>query len=307
MLAKQTICNWERFSKFCLLLITLSLITSPIVHASYVSAQEQTSDLQGVRVALYVGDGVLGSSALALEFMFLWMNATVDFVTETQILNGSLNNFDILVMPGGSAFEYSNHLGIEGFEIVREFVGNGGSYFGICGGSFFATNSFLGLFEGSYSNPINGTGIYLIQVNVNHTSSGPDLSNEPDSYLTMYWASAYFYSSDMSDIIPITTYAYNDKPGMIALMYGDGTVFLSSSHPEYEEDSTRDGTNDYDYLNDPDSEWNLLLKVSHWLIDASKSENNNDESSGDLLQPILYSSIIISGIVALIVYLRKRI
>ncbi|MHA1962930.1 MAG: hypothetical protein ACW99U_22300 [Candidatus Thorarchaeota archaeon] len=56
---------------------------------------------------------------------------------------------------------------------------------------------------------------------------------------------------------------------MIAFQYGRGTVFLSSPHPEYEEGSDRDGTDAFDFFEDPDSEWGLLLKVSQWLIEAS--------------------------------------
>jgi hypothetical protein len=159
-------------------------------------------------------------------------------------------------------------------------VRNGGSYFGICGGSLFATNAVLGLFNGSYSNPINGTEIFLTEMHVNQNSTGPDLSTEPESYWTMYWGSAFFYGTDMSNIIPICTYPSNDRPGMIAFTCGEGTVFLSSPHPEYEEGDTRDGTGIHDYLNDPDTEWNLLLKVSRWLVDDSAPQNNQDDQDG---------------------------
>ena len=56
---------------------------------------------------------------------------------------------------------------------------------------------------------------------------------------------------------------------MIAAKYGSGTVFLCGPHPEYEENSDRDGISEFDHLDDPDSEWPLLLKVSLWLIEAS--------------------------------------
>ena len=59
---------------------------------------------------------------------------------------------------------------------------------------------------------------------------------------------------------------------MIAFEYGAGTVFLSSPHPEYEENSDRDDTTFGDDLDDPDSEWDLLFRVSKWLIEASSDE-----------------------------------
>ena len=53
---------------------------------------------------------------------------------------------------------------------------------------------------------------------------------------------------------------------MIIFRYGLGTVFLSNPYPEYEEGNDRDGTMEFDYYNDPDSEWGLLLKISRWLV-----------------------------------------
>ncbi|MHA1963943.1 MAG: BPL-N domain-containing protein [Candidatus Thorarchaeota archaeon] len=300
----QTTRKWKNVGRFGLVLMFVVLVSTPIAHAKHVTSQESSSDLQGVRVAIYDGAGVLHSSKVALERMFQWMNATTGLVDGTQIRNGTLDDYDILAMPGGSALTYQAALQTEGLEIVRNFVRTGGSYFGICGGSLFATNIYLSLFNGSYSNSINGSGIHLTQVNVNRSSSGPDLSDEPESYLTMYWASSFFYSSDMSGIIPITTYPQNDRPGMIAFMYGQGTAFLSSAHPEYEEGNDRDGLSEFDYLEDPDSEWGLILKVSCWLIDASTVESSG--SADDFLLPILYSSVAVGGLVIILTYLRKR-
>ena len=59
---------------------------------------------------------------------------------------------------------------------------------------------------------------------------------------------------------------------MVAFEYGNGTVFLSSPHPEYEEDGDRDDTTFGDDLDDPESEWDLLFRVSKWLIEASYVE-----------------------------------
>jgi glutamine amidotransferase-like uncharacterized protein len=259
------------------------------------------SDLSDTRVAIYGGGGVLGSSAIALQNMFLWMNASVSILSPDLIRNGTLDSYDIVVFPGGSAASYSLGLGTEGLDIVREFVRNGGSYFGICGGSLFATNAVLGLFNGSYSNSINGTNIYLTEMLVNQNSTGPDLSTEPESYRTMYWASAYFYG-DMSNVIPICTYPSNDRPGMITLTYGEGTAFLSSPHPEYEEGNSRDGISEYDYLNDPDTEWGLLLKVSRWLVDESVQENSQDGSQ--IVTYFIIGTIAFLGLIS-ITYLVK--
>jgi glutamine amidotransferase-like uncharacterized protein len=262
-------------------------------------------DLHDVNVAIYNGAGGLASSAIALQHLFLWMNATVRFVDGAGIRNGTLSTCDILAFPGGSMLSYRDNLESEGLDIVREFVRDGGSYFGICGGALFGTDIFLDLFNGTYSNPINGTGIYLTQMYVNRNSSGPDLSSEPDSYDVMYWGSSYFYGDGMSTAIPIANYSYNNKPGMIALTYGEGTAFLSSPHPEYEEGNIRDGTDFCDYLNDTDTEWLLLLKVSCWLVDASITQNTT--TGIQLPDNIVLISLGGAGLlgVAIVVYLMK--
>lgn len=286
------------------LLLILILTSIPATQCVSEESSSTLSDLSDTKVAIYGGVGVLSSSMDALDNMFLWMNASVDLIYAFQILNGTLDSYDIIVFPGGSAVSYSQGLGTEGLDIVRNFVMNGGSYFGICGGSLFATNAILGLFNGSYSNPINGTAIYLTEMNVNHNSTGPDLSTEPDSYLTMYWGSAYFYGDDMSNVIPICTYPSNNRPGMIAFSYGEGTVFLSSPHPEYEEGDSRDGIGLYDYLNDPDSEWGLMLKVSRWLVDESIPQNNQD--GFQIIFYFILGTVAFLGLISVTYFVKSR-
>jgi glutamine amidotransferase-like uncharacterized protein len=225
--------------------------------------------MEDVRVAIYDGGGVLESSKIACDNMFAWMRADVGHVNATSIREGILTDYDILVMPAGGG--YGSYLLSEGMDAIRQFVQEGGSYFGICGGASFATDMALNLFDGAYHPAIDGYGEFLMEMNVNRSSTGPDLSEEPESYSIFYWNSGYFSKDNMSGIIPIVTYQENDLPGMIAFKYGKGTVFLSSPHPEFEEGNNRDGVTYFDALNDPDSEWGLLLKVCQWLIQESES------------------------------------
>ncbi len=228
--------------------------------------------MEGVRVAVYNGRGAMPSGSTALLNMFRWMNAEANYVNSTEIQQGVLDEYDIVVFPGGSSYDYHTYLGTVGRNAVIDFIAGGGSYFGICGGSVFGTDSYLGLFNGYASGAVNGTGSKVIPMIVNTNSTGPDLSNEPATYDILYWNSGYFFSSNatyMSTVIPIILYTQNNEPGMIACKFGNGTVFLSYPHPEYEENGALDGNDDFDNHNDPDSEWNLLLKVSLWLVEAS--------------------------------------
>jgi glutamine amidotransferase-like uncharacterized protein len=251
----------------------VAIIVVLFVVGSLALAIRYPTGMEGVRVAVYNGRGVLPSSAIALLNMFRWMNAEANYVNNTDIQQGVLDEYDIIVFPGGGATDYSLYLETTGRTAVIDFVAGGGSYFGICGGSVFGTNVYLGLFNGYASGAVNGSDTKLLRMIVNTNSTGPDLSGEPSTYDVLYWSSGSFYSSNstyMSTVISIALYPQNNEPGMIACRYGNGTVFLSFPHPEYEEGSARDGTDQFDYYHDPDSEWTLLMKVSLWLLEASK-------------------------------------
>ena len=258
----------------------LIILTGPIIGTIPLArAQEcECTDLSGVSVAIYNGRGTenLPSSWIALNALFTWMNATTEYVNSSQIRDGILSDFDIVVFPGGSETIYRLALHEDGMENIRQFVANGGSYFGICGGSTFATGSRLGLYDGYPNFDVPGfpDGIYLVNMTVNRESTGPDLSNLPESLMTLYWSSAYYEFENRSEFIPIMMYPGTNMSSMFAFKYGNGTVFLSSPHPEYEESDSRDGTSQFDYLDDPDSEWQMLLDVSLWLIQASYTESS---------------------------------
>ncbi|MFW9786178.1 MAG: BPL-N domain-containing protein [Candidatus Thorarchaeota archaeon] len=301
---KKSIRSRRAILATCILLFFI-LTSIPNAYSASQELPSTLSDLSDTKVAIFGGVGVLDSSKDALESMFLWANASVDIVYAFQILNGTLDSYDIVVFPGGSAVSYSQGLGTEGLDVIREFVRNGGSYFGICGGSLFATNAVLGLFNGSYSNSINGTGIFLTEMYVNQNSTGPDLSDEPESYWTMYWGSSYFYG-EMDNIIPICSYSLNDRPGMIAFSSGAGTVFLSSPHPEYEEGDSRDGTIFSDYLNDPDTEWNLMLKVSRWLVDESTTTPLPSQNGLRISPYVIAGTIAVIGLMSIVFLVKIR-
>lgn len=300
------------------LLIPLSLISSPPSVLGHTYSESSRTDLTGINVAVYNGTSALPHSAIALKNMFDWMNAATVYVDGDGIRNATLDSCDILVFPGGSTLGYSYELEEEGRELVKDFVASGGSYFGICGGSLFGTNAGLGLFNGSYSGAVSGTGTYLMDFTVNRSSTGPDLSSEPENYTTLYWGSSYFYGTGMADAIPIMTYQTSGEAAMIVCRYELGTVFLSSPHPEYEEGDARDGTSIFDDLNDPDSEWGLLLKVSIWLVDVAGTElpgttttttTNGFPSiptdSENSEFPLIIATLSI-GIVAIVVVLLRR-
>lgn len=238
--------------------------------------------------------------------MFEWMNATVASVNASQIRDDVLDDYDIFVVPGGSESTCSNELDAEGRQKVKDFVIGGGSYFGICGGATFGAE-YLYLF-GGYMGPVSEPGsiIHMTTMHINRSSTGPDLSDFPENISTLYYASQCFTPRVGTSVHIIASYDYDGRAGMIAFKYQNGTVFLSSPHPEYEEDSDRDNTTFGDDLHDPESEWNLLLRISKWLIEASYVEPSETTTSPDflLMAAAATGSIVIIFVAA--VFYRKN-
>ncbi|MHA1959038.1 MAG: BPL-N domain-containing protein [Candidatus Thorarchaeota archaeon] len=274
-----------------------------------VAQTHSTTDLDGVAVAIY-GDGGADASRdgwLALGAMFEWMNASVTYVMASDIRNGTLDDYEIVVMPGGPPVTYRVFLQEDGMDEIRSFVSDGGSYVGICGGSEFATTQFLGLHQGRINWGIAGSGTGVINMTLNVNSTGPDFSDMSETFTVMNWGSGPF-TNITDDVIPIATYPQNGRPGMIAFPYGRGSVFLSSPHPEFEEESDRDGTTDFDELDDPDSEWPIMLRVACWLLDSSIVTDATDSDS--FLDSLGIFGIAIGGTIALVVivaiYVKRR-
>lgn len=57
-------------------------------------------------------------------------------------IKASLDQFDLLIIPGGSGSKESAAIGPEGRERIRLFVENGGGYLSACAGSYLATSGF---------------------------------------------------------------------------------------------------------------------------------------------------------------------
>ena len=297
-----------------LFLIALLLATPTACHA-----QSENDDLAGIQVAVYNGVGVMGSSRIALHSMFEWMNATVSSITASEILADGLGNYDVFVVPGGSETTCSDEFESEGQQIIKDFVADGGSYFGICGGATFAVR-YLRLFNG-FMGPVGEPGdlIHMTTMHVNQSCNGPGISDLPENFTTMYYASQRFTPNPYMEtsIHTIATYDFDGSAGMVAFEYGNGSVFLSSPHPEYEEDSDRDDTAFGDDLEDSDSEWELLLRVSRWLIEASHvdpTENTTttqpSTTTGGVLDPRLLATASIGVplviVAAVLIYRRMH-
>jgi len=97
----------------------------------------------------------INAAAFLWDESFLWglmaykalsdLNLPFTLVTADDIKNGCLDHCGMLFVPGGWASNKSKALGERGIKAIQEFVANGGSYLGFCGGAGLATQAREGL------------------------------------------------------------------------------------------------------------------------------------------------------------------
>jgi len=290
---------------------------------------QSSNDLTNISVALYESyysstDLRISESRGALYNMLTWMNATVNIINQTDILDGALWAHELLVIPEGLGPWIERNIGDEGMQMIRDWLSAGGSYIGVRGSAAMAvTDSYfegsnttfaLGLFNGTSLGMADLGHTLMTDVEINRDCTGPDLSDMPETMSTLFRTGRYFVADPGQEMIVIARYTYNDLPAMIATHYGEGTVFLSSPHFEYEENGDLDGTDYMDRYDDPDTEWALMLRITQWLLEDSPTVLNASTwpipIASDL--PIPMEMLLVAGglggvvIVAILVFVKKR-
>jgi len=231
-------------------------------------------------VALYSDKGTDDNCVRATKNMFQWMGYTVSLVKADYINNKDLDGFSILCIPGGDMYQYAQDISSGGKEKIRNFIGDGGGYIGICGGAYFTGEKViwqgsqlpktpLGIFSGTTQGPIDAIAPYphcaMCKVNI-VDSTHPITQSEPDSAWILYCYGPMFIPNNEADISILGQYDIGDHPMMMAFDYGQGRVFIIGTHPEFEEDSDRDGLPPNDELDDQGSDWELMKKAVLWCL-----------------------------------------
>src|SRR5690606_22190401 len=71
---------------------------------------------------------------------------TFDEIVASDIWQGALNEYDVIMFPGGSSAGEANSLKAKGRALLMDFIEAGGGYIGTCAGCYLATNRSDGLF-----------------------------------------------------------------------------------------------------------------------------------------------------------------
>ena len=202
-----------------------------------------------IKVAIYDGSGAQEDNGLRQKLSQL-KDLRIENLTPEQIINGYLDNFDVLIIPGGFVMDQARAITPAGLDQIRKFVRNGGGYIGFCAGAYLAANNFHWSLKIIDADVIDiqhwerGTGAVKIEL----TDAGKImLGNIPGEFNIAYGNGPILKFADnpeIPDFIPLATYKSelneNDAPSGVMIntpaivigQFGMGRVFVSSPHPE---------------------------------------------------------------------------
>ena len=107
--------------------------------AAHVLVPPKTEDL---KIAVYDAGGVGGSGPRNLDKVFADKKVILRRVGAVDIRAGILDQFDLVIFPGGSGSKQAAALEVEGREVVKKFIDQGGGFVGICAGAYLAASNY---------------------------------------------------------------------------------------------------------------------------------------------------------------------
>lgn len=235
-------------NKLCVITILFSILLCQIINP-----QAARSEQAVLRVALFVGKGasdrakrnfrrLLGSSdAIRYQSIF-----------GEDIAEGSLKDFDALVVPGGSAAKEAVSMGPEARSEVRRFIEEGGVYLGVCAGAYLATRlreNYLGFLPLKTRDPEHWYRVDdATPVEVELTQEGAEVFGLDTCKLKIAYENGPIFGPPeipVSDSFkPLGFFRSEvvgsggergvmlDAPAMILTRHGRGLVLAISPHPE---------------------------------------------------------------------------
>ena len=208
-----------------------------------------------IRVAVYQGPGAGPSRANLINALGAAKGGPalqISHLTPEDIRSGKLQDFDVLIHPGGSGGGQGRALEVKGREAEREFVRNGGGFIGICAGAYLATDDYewsLGLIEAraiDRKHWARGTGTVEVELSPAakeffgagdkrlsiHYAQGPLLGRrEWDNPLAPEYESLGLYRTEIAKKgAPEGIMA--GTSAIVRANFAKGRVFVFSPHPE---------------------------------------------------------------------------
>ena len=206
------------------------------------------------KILIYQDYGCSDTTSLndGLREYFEPRGCSVGFTDAAGIIHGNELNDEVLAffMPGGAGTPYRHKLQVLGNDKIREYVQNGGIYYGICAGAYYAcrktefeadipelkkvTECGLNLLEGRAIGTLyKELGIRPYDKNAASSAAVELIWNDNSKYTAHYHGGPYFESFNLDENEVLARYNLEGKqPAVIGRRYGKGKVILSGVHFE---------------------------------------------------------------------------
>ncbi len=234
----------------------LSLLTSCASVQVVENNNPPAYDGPKVKVGLFLDKGCRGNGAWQwARLLGHCPQLDLTFLDANDIRNGKLDGLQLLLCPGGSSKAQYDAMGSEGVQKVKLFIENGGSYIGVCAGSFNTMNreGRIGLLPYDYIPNASGQ---LADLAFDFDKESAKLLDiKPGRHIIRYhggnimkpteptapMGEAKILAVFKSSVSPYgkAPFNYMDTPAVVLGQYGKGKVLASSCHPESYE-STHD-------------------------------------------------------------------
>jgi glutamine amidotransferase-like uncharacterized protein len=231
-------------------------------------------------IGIYSDEGANPYCARIATRMFKWMDYDIREIMATDINSNNLGHINLIYFPGGSTLPYRTKITDAGRTNLRNHIWNGCAYIGTCAGALIAcekniwkgsdhNEGLFGIFPGIGIGPIPELPRYpdvcMTEIELDNTHQ--IAVQEGGSMWLLYINSPYFESETSNVFQTIGNYTTNNKPALVLSTFGQGKIFLTGPHPEFEEDSDLDKNNYYDNLSDRGSDWEMMKAAVKWCLE----------------------------------------
>lgn len=211
-----------------------------------------------IAVAVYVGPGVFGAGPDALTTTLA--SHPDQFIGRiigpAEVKNGGIDQFDVVIFPGGSGSKQGLGIGVDGREKIRKFISAGGGYLGICGGCYLACENYdwsLKILDARTKSPKWRRGIAKLDLKFDDDAFS-SLGLTGPSAVVKYANGPVMEAAHSPDISDFSTLAFFkseiaengslpgiqiDSPAILTGPFGNGRVVGISPHPEQTESLKR--------------------------------------------------------------------
>ena len=204
------------------------LSTTEIPGASAPVTQSEALIARSVPILIFNGTGTSPNDVIAVENVVSTVGLAYNTVNSNQLdgmTQAQLTAYKLFIVPGGNSITIGKNLSSKATSTVRNAVGQGLNYLGICAGAFFGGYS-------SYYNGLNLTSGVWFNFFADHNKGihkeAATISFPSQGALDIYWENG----PELSGWGKVVGKYRNGTPAIVEGYWGSGFVLLSGVHPE---------------------------------------------------------------------------